>query len=596
MTNDQILIFSILLGTLVLFLWNRWRYDLVAMFALLVVTVLGLIPAGQAFMGLGHPAVITVGAVLLISRGLLNAGVVGLLARQLSRVGERPWVQVGAMCGLVAVFSGFMNNVGALALFMPVAIWMSRQSGRPPSFLLMPVAFASLLGGTLTLIGTPPNIIVSSFREQLSGTPFGMFDFLPVGAVVTVVGVICITLGGWRLIPSREDSSEGKDIFNISSYLTELRLPQGSKFSGLALKELLVAGRQEADFTVVALIRDGEWKSMPSPYIVLNDKDIMVVEADVENIQKTMDHTGLELVAEAENKEKIELDTECLKLMEVVIANRSVLIGHTANLLELRENYNINILGVARDGIRLTDRIDHIRFVTGDILLIQANEDTMRDDLRQLNCLPLADRGLEFGRSSNVCLALALFITALALVAGGVLSSAVSLSCCALVMILFGIIKIEEIYESIDMPVIVLLAAMLPLGMALESTGGSRLIADQLLAVGRSLSAAGMLALLMVSIMLLSNILNNAAAAVMAAPVAIDLAKGLEVAADPFLMAVVIGASCPFLTPIGHQSNTLVMVPGGYQFGDYWRLGLPLSIVVVAVAVPTILWVWPLNM
>ena len=596
MTNDQILIFSILLATLVLFLWNRWRYDLVAMFALLVVTVVGLIPASQAFMGLGHPAVITVGAVLLISRGLLNAGVVGLLARQLSRVGERPWVQVGAMCGLVAVFSGFMNNVGALALFMPVAIWMSRQSGRPPSFLLMPVAFASLLGGTLTLIGTPPNIIISSFREQVGGVPFGMFDFLPVGAVITVVGVACITLGGWRLIPSREENNDDKDIFHISSYLTELRLPLDSKFSGLALKELLVAGRQEADFTVVALIRDGDWKSMPSPYLVLNDKDILLVEADVENIQKTMDHTGLELVAEAENKEKVELDTECLKLMEVVIANRSVLIGHTANLLELRENYNINILGVARDGIRLKDRIDRIRFVTGDILLVQANEETMRDDLRHLNCLPLADRGLDFGRYSNVCLALALFVTALALVAGGVLSSAVSLSCCALVMILVGIIKVDEIYESIDMPVIVLLAAMLPLGMALESTGGSRLIAEQLLAVGKSLSPAAMLALLMVSIMLLSNILNNAAAAVMAAPVAIDLAKGLGAATDPFLMAVVIGASCPFLTPIGHQSNTLVMVPGGYQFGDYWRLGLPLSVVVVVVAVPTILWIWPLNM
>lgn len=301
MQSDQLIVFAVLAATLGLFAWNRWRYDIVALGALLVVTLAGIIPPEQAFMGLGHPAVITVAAVLVLSRGLLNGGVVDALARHLTKVGDRPWIQVLTLTGIVALCSGFMNNVGALALFMPVAVWMSRQSGRSPSYLLMPLAFGSLLGGTLTLIGTPPNIIIAGYRREVGETPFGMFDFLPVGLAITVAGVLFIT-ALWRLTPRRENQAGAQELFEISAYLTELKLPAGSKYVGRTLRDLLVAGGEEADVLVIALVRAGRHQRMPSTYEVLRDDDVLLVEADSDSLKRLLDVTHLQLAAEADSK------------------------------------------------------------------------------------------------------------------------------------------------------------------------------------------------------------------------------------------------------------------------------------------------------
>ncbi len=618
MQSDQLIVFAVLAATLGLFVWNRWRYDIVAIGALLVVTLAGIVPADEAFMGLGHPAVITVAAVLVLSRGLLNGGVVDSLARHLTKVGDRPWIQVLTLSSIVALCSGFMNNVGALALFMPVAVWMSRQSGRSPSYLLMPLAFGSLLGGTLTLIGTPPNIIIAGYRRETGEAAFGMFDFLPVGLVITLAGVLFIALL-WRLTPRREDQSSGQELFEISAYMTELQIPEGSKYAGRTLHDLISAGGDDADVMVIALVRSGEYKRMPSTYEVLRDDDVLMVEADSESLKSFLDVTHLELAAEADSKaearEKAEQQKQAEKngdadkqadteandvphaeraLAEAIVTSGSSLVGTTATGLALRERHGVNILAVARQGQRLRQRLSKIRFAAGDILLLQAREDQLQSTLSNLGCLPLASRGLRITAPRQVLLASGIFAGALALIALGLLPSAVALVGGALAMILVGLVPTGDIYKSIDMSIIVLIAAMLPIGEALETTGGSRLIADALLQIGQSAPPAATVAILMVGVMLLSNVVNNAAAAVLAAPVAIALARGMEASADPFLMAVAIGASCAFLTPIGHQSNTLVMAPGGYRFGDYWRLGLPLSIVVVLVAVPTILWVWPL--
>ena len=299
MQSDQLIVFAVLAATLGLFVWNRWRYDIVAIGALLVVTLAGIVPADEAFMGLGHPAVITVAAVLVLSRGLLNGGVVDSLARHLTKVGDRPWIQVLTLSSIVALCSGFMNNVGALALFMPVAVWMSRQSGRSPSYLLMPLAFGSLLGGTLTLIGTPPNIIIAGYRRETGEAAFGMFDFLPVGLVITLAGVLFIALL-WRLTPRREDQSSGQELFEISAYMTELQIPEGSKYAGRTLHDLISAGGDDADVMVIALVRSGEYKRMPSTYEVLRDDDVLMVEADSESLKSFLDVTHLELAAEAD--------------------------------------------------------------------------------------------------------------------------------------------------------------------------------------------------------------------------------------------------------------------------------------------------------
>ncbi|AHL76458.1 potassium transporter TrkA [Stutzerimonas stutzeri] len=619
MQSDQLIVFAVLAATLGLFVWNRWRYDIVALGALLVVTLAGIVPPEKAFMGLGHPAVITVAAVLVLSRGLLNGGVVDSLARHLTRVGDRPWIQVLTLTGIVALCSGFMNNVGALALFMPVAVWMSRQSGRSPSYLLMPLAFGSLLGGTLTLIGTPPNIIIAGYRREVGETPFGMFDFLPVGLAITAAGVLFITLL-WRLTPRRENQSGDQELFEISAYLTELKLPAGSKYAGRTLRDLLVAGGEEADVMVIALVRAGRHQRMPSTYEVLHDDDVLLVEADSDSLKNFLDVTHLQLAAEADSKaeaqEKAELDNQSKKngdpkkqtetedakndqrgeraLAEAIVTPGSSLVGTTATGLALRERHGVNILAVARQGHRLQQRLGKIRFAVGDILLLQAREEQLQSTLSNLGCLPLASRGLRITAPRQVLLASSIFAGALMLIALGLMPSAIALVGAALVMVLVGLVPAGDIYKSIDMSIIVLIAAMLPIGEALETTGGSRLIADALLQIGQAAPPAATVAILMVGVMLLSNVVNNAAAAVLAAPVAISLSRGMEASADPLLMAVAIGASCAFLTPIGHQSNTLVMAPGGYRFGDYWRLGLPLSILVVLVAVPVILWFWPL--
>ncbi|MEX2320220.1 MAG: SLC13 family permease, partial [Saccharospirillum sp.] len=541
---------------------------------------------------------------------------------QLTKVGDKPRIQVATLTGIVAVCSGFMNNVGALALFMPVAIWMARQSGRSPSYLLMPLAFGSLLGGTLTMIGTPPNIIIATYRREIDGNAFGMFDFLPVGFAITALGVLFIALIGWRLTPKREESSS-EELFEVSAYLTELTVPEKNDFVGRSLHDLIETVRDEADVLVVGLIRDDQQTEMPSIYKVLNADDILLIEADSDSLKTLIDSTGLALVsvtpseddssddAEPEATRKTtpalstsekENNSETIKkpdkhgeltLSEAIVTSGSPLNGKSASALGLRERHSVNILAVARQGQRLRQRLGKIRFTAGDILLIQAHEKVIQGALNELGCLPLASRGLRLAKPNKVLMASGLFAIALGLIAFEVLPAAVALVTAALAMVLTRLVPPGEIYDSIDLPIIILLAAMIPIGEALDTTGGSQLIADGLLVVGQSMPAAATLLVLMLAVMLLSNIINNAAAAVLAAPVAIKLAAGMNVSPDPMLMAVAIAASCAFLTPIGHQSNMLVMAPGGYKFGDYWRLGLPMSVLVVAISIPVILLVWP---
>jgi di/tricarboxylate transporter len=605
MSSDQWIVFTVLGVTLTLFVWNRLRFDIVAMLALLAVALTGLVPGERLFAGFGHPAVITVAAVLVISQGLVNGGVVDGVARLLGKVGRNAILQVVTLTLVVALCSGFINNVGALALLMPVAIWMSRQSGRSPSLLLMPLAFGSLLGGTMTLIGTPPNIIIASYREAGS---FGLFDFAPVGLAITAAGVLFIAVIGWRLTPRREDPANGDKLFSVGEYLTELKVPEGSDYAGNTLHDLLTGGDADKNLVVLALIRDEKTSPAPSTFSVLREQDVLLVEADTESLQEFLDHTGLVLANTVEAAEageqddgtsssekspaEQEIEKGDVRLMEAVITPGSRLTGKSADRLNLRERYGLNIVAVARQGHRLKQRLGEIRFRSGDILLIQGFEQSISGTLQALGCLPLAERGLTLGRDKNIWLAGGLFMAAIAVILSGWLSPPLALVACAVAMVLVGLMDTSEAYRAIDWSVIVLLAAMIPVGEALDTTGGAALIADQILAVAQGQAGWVSLTIILVGTMLLSNVVNNAAAAILVAPIALGISAQLGIATDASLMAVAVGASCAFLTPIGHQSNALVMEPGGYRFGDYWRLGLPLSIVVTGVAVPAILWVW----
>jgi di/tricarboxylate transporter len=593
MTIEQTVVFAVLLLCLVLFVLGRWRYDIVALLALLVVTIAGIVPAEQAFAGFGHPAVITVAAVLVASRGLFNSGLVSSIASWLGRLGERPTLLLLALTALVTICSAFMNNVGALALLMPVAIQIARKSGRPPSVFLMPLAFGSLLGGMTTLIGTPPNIIIATFRAQVAEEPFGMFDFSPVGAGVAVPGVLFLALLGWRLIPRRKGQASREELFHIKDYITEVRIPENSKMVSKTLYDLERAVEEEV--TVLGLVRGEKRLLAPSIFEYLQSGDILIVEADSQAIKSLIDATGLELVgSKAMGSEAVGSDE--VSVMEAVVKTDSPMIGNTSWTLSLRWRYGVNLLGVARHGEQLEERLRKVQFIAGDILLLQGATQALQEMLQTLGCLPLAERGLRLGHPRRIVFAVGLFATAVTAAVTGFLPVQVSFVALGVAMVLTKLISLRDVYEAIDWPIIVLLGGMIPVGQALESTGGAQLIADGLLRISGQMPATATLVIVLVGTMFLSDLVNNAAAAVLMAPIAISVAQGMGASADPFLMAVAVGASCAFLTPIGHQSNTLVMGPGGYRFGDYWRMGLPLEVVIATISIPLILHFWPLGL
>ncbi|HLV34551.1 MAG TPA: SLC13 family permease [Spirillospora sp.] len=588
---EQIILFITLLAALVLFIGGWLRYDVVALLTLLVVTITGIVPGNEAFAGFGHPAVITVAAVLIIGRGLLNAGVVSVISRWIGRVGEKTTIQVGVLTAMVTFSSAFMNNVGALALLMPVAIRMARRQRKSPSVLLMPLAFGSLLGGLITLIGTPPNIIIATFRSQAAGIPFRMFDFTPVGLSVAVAGGIFLALVGWRLIPQRRGQGSTEDLFQIEDYISEVRVPAESPLVDKPLRDLNSGA--EVEVVVVALVRGKRHISAPSSFETLRADDVLIIEAAPDDLKELVDVAQLELVGSSAEGQAI-LGGGDISVIEAVVTPDAPILYRSARNLNMRWRYGINLLAVARQGTRLTTRLREIRFQPGDILLLQGRTDTFPEVLSELGCLPLQARELQIGKPRRLLLALAIFAAALVAASTGLLPIQIALVAAAVTMVMARILSLKEAYASIDWPVIVLLGAMIPVAGALETTGGAQSIASLLLQIGQQVPPVVTLGMVMVATMCLSDLINNATTAVLMAPIALRVAQGLGVSADPFLMAVAIGASSAFLTPIGHQSNTLVMGPGGYRFGDYWRVGLPLEILIVVVGLPLIVLVWGL--
>ncbi|MDX5976308.1 SLC13 family permease [Vreelandella alkaliphila] len=604
------LVFIVLGLTLAAFMWGRFRYDLVALAALLGSVMLGLVPSDEAFKGFGHPAVITVAAVLVISRGFERSGVVDIIANQVLKVGERLLLQLLVLVGTVVVLSGVMNNVGALALLLPVAMRLAREHNTSPSLLLMPLAFGSLLGGLTTLIGTPPNIIIATYRGNITGENFGMFSFTPVGVAVALAGLVFIVLVGWRLTPKRSGQASTEEMFDTANYLVELKVSEESKANGLTLQQL--HDELEETIPVLAVVREDNRRAGYSFHGVLREGDILLLEAGPDELKLLEDKVGLSAIAEPEEDEKDSdeadsengasqpsderqpVDTEGLQLIEAVVRNDSMMVNRSVRQLRLNQQFGLHLVAVARDGGRLKQRLRDIRFQTGDVLLLQGSENEIADSLATLGCLPLANRELHLGQPRKLALSIGIFALAIIAMLFDLLPAAVAMSSAALISLLIGVLPLREGYQAIDGPVIVLLAAMLPVGEALETSGGAEIIADALLRFGVEWPIIVSLAGLFMLSMLLSNVVNNAAAALLMAPIAASLASGFDVSLDPFLMIVAVSASCAFLTPIGHQSNTLVLGPGGYQFGDYWKLGLPLSLVVMVVAIPAILWAWPL--
>jgi di/tricarboxylate transporter len=590
LSPQQIFLLSLLGATLIMFVWGRWRYDVVAVGAMLLIAVVGIVPAREVFLGFGHPATLTVAMVLIISRGLLNSGVIDLMAEHVLRPLKSTTGQISIMSLVASGLSAVMNNVGALALLMPAAIRSAAKAERPPAAILMPLSFASILGGMLTLIGTPPNIIVAAFRGETSGAAFGMFDFTPVGGAVALAGVVFVSIVGWRLIPKqRRARLSAAELFKIEDYVTEAVVAENSPLIGRRLSEVDDEA-EEKDADLLGVVRSEVRLDMRAGGRRFQAGDVLLLEAAPEALEKLLGDWGLE-TAGADKEEK---RTPGLTLTEVVVPAGSYILGRTVASLRLRRRYDVNVVAVSRASEPYRGRLRSFRFRIGDVVLLEGDAENLPEAVAELGFLPLAARDLRVGRPRRALLASGIFVVAILLAALGVLSLPVALGAAALVMILVGLVPVREMYDHIDWPVVVLLGAMIPVGQALEVTGTTRLIASSLVSISSGFHPAVLLAVILIVTMTLSDVINNAATAVVMAPIAVTIAQQLGVNPDAFLMAVAIGASSAFLTPIGHQNNALILGPGGYRFGDYWRMGLPLEILIVLVAIPMLLVVWPL--
>jgi di/tricarboxylate transporter len=646
MKHDQLIIIAILAATMGMFLWGRWRHDLVALGALLLCVMTQLVSANSAFFGFGNPAVITVACVLILSFGLQITGAVDLLARYVLPKNAGPSMSIFAITGLAALLSGFMNNVGALALLMPLAMQIANKHNLPSGKILMPLSFSAILGGTITLIGTPPNLIISEFRNKAGLGYFGMFDFAGVGLSITVVGVIFIAFIGWRLVPSRRQNEI--DSFETGNYFSEVRIVKSSKAINRSIRDVEKI-LEDADAQIIGMVRHDLRLSPPNPGNVLREDDILIIEAEPESLSLALSRLDLQLaedvpvqpkdenviaeqkqideeIAKTRSKEipkikqrtgssspelratrersgrstqEIKVDKERTEsvetiIRELVVMPDSVLIGRSAIDIRLRTRYGINLLAISHQGRRSIKRLRSTKLQAGDVLLVQGTMPTLSGFASEFGCLPLAERDIRVPKKGQAVTAISIMIGAVLMTSTGFQAPAVSFALGALLFVVLGIVPLRSIYTSIEWPVIVLLGAMLPVASAMDSTGAASVIANFLVynvAQGHKIYA---LIVILVITILLTDFMNNAATAALMCPIALGTANQLGVNSNPFLMAVAIGASCAFLTPIGHQNNTLILGPGGFRFGDYWRMGLPLDLLIVAVSIPMLLLIWPM--
>ena len=590
MTFAQAAAFTVILGMVGLFVWGRIRYDLVALMALAASVVCGIVPAKAAFAGFGSDIVIIVASALVVSAAVSRSGVVEIAMRPLTPRLRNTGTQIGVLAGLVAALSAIMKNIGALAIFIPAAVQISRRNGKPASRLLMPLSFASLLGGLMTLVGTSPNIVVSQLRQDLLGEPFRMFDFLPVGAGLAVAGVLFLSVG-WRLLPHGRSAQVAA--LTIDDYTTEIDVPPNSPFVGRTVYDLEEAG--EGDVVVAAIIREKVRRYVPSGHWVIFANDMLVLECDTAALERIVNRGGFKIATLPEGRPITESRRGRIGIVEAVVAHGSPLIGKTAEMLRMRERYGITLMGLSRRGRPIRQRLRRVRFQAGDLLVLMGQADTVHETLGTIGCLALGERNLRLNQDGRrTFLPLLVLMAALAAVAAGIAPVQVAFFITAVLMVALRFLTLSEAYAAIDWPLLILLGALIPVSGALQMTGATEIIAGGLSHVAGALPAMGAVTFIMVAAMAVTPFLNNAATVLVMAPIAAGLAQRLHLDPDPFLMAVAIGAACDFLTPIGHQCNTLVMGPGGYRFSDYWRLGLPLSVLVVALGTLLIPMFWPL--
>ena len=591
MTHPQLLSIAVLAAMMALFIWGRLRYDMVAILALLAALATGIVSPKEAFSGFSDDIVIIVGSALVISAAVQRSGVIEDALRIVSRRVTRIRSQLLILTGSVAVASSLVKNIGALAMLMPAAFQMAKKSDASPSVFLMPMAFASLLGGLMTLVGTSPNIIVSRVREEMTGQPFAMFDYLPVGLGLTVVGLVFLRFG-YRLIPrDRRAAPTMGEALDIKGYVTEVVVPEGSALDGDTVRAL--QERHDGDVKVVTIVRD-ELRATPHRYTRFHSNDLLILSGAPEVLERVI--ATEKLMLEGQHREPPQgAEKDEVGVIEAVIGQNATLIGQTAGRLNLQQRFGVNLIAVSRGEARLTRRLANTTLRAGDVVVLQGPLSILPERLRELGCLPLAEREMALGRTRKGYLAAAILAVAMAATATGYVPVAVAFFAAAGLVMLTGAIPVREAYDHIEWPILVMLAALIPVSDSLRTTGASEVIAAWLSSTAATLPPWGAVALILGAAMAVTPFLNNAATVLVMAPIAATFAGDLGYRPEAFLMATAVGAGCDFLTPIGHQCNTLVLGPGGYRFGDYARLGAPLSCLVLVLGTPLILWAWPVS-
>ncbi len=589
LSTDQLLTFSIIILVIILMLSRIVRYDIVSIFALLLIVLTGVLPAEDALSGLIHPVVLIIISMFIITRALSNSGIIDYVARKLGILDSHPALQVAVLTLIVAIFSAFINNIGALAPIIPIAIHLARRNNLSPSLFLLPLAFGSHLGGYLTLIGTPRNIIVSAFREEAGFGAFNMFDFALVGSGLVVVGIAFLSIVGWRLLPNNK-SSDPEGAFSVENYVTEVAVSERSKLLGEYVNSIKKISKRTV--SLIALIRDGVTINNPSGYEVLREGDHLVIKADSVALKDFVEEFRLDLTGE----KAIESSTaeEESGSFEAVVTSSSVILGKIWEEIPLVSRYGVNLLAISRTGSKIKTPLSDVRFRSGDIILLHGKKESVQKTISGLSCYPLAERELTLGQKNTIPITLTIFILTILVATFTSAPLGIVFLTSALIMVMTNLVPLKQAYESIQWPVVILIGSMITVGMALNESGGAEIIAYFIVSSADFLSPALMVALILIISMMMSDFISTTISAVTMAPIAIFVALSLGVSPDPFLMAVAVGMTSSFLTPFGHESNALVLEAGNYTSKDYLRVGLPLEILIVITAVPLILYFWPL--
>jgi di/tricarboxylate transporter len=592
MTLDIALTLLIILSALVLFATEKLRVDVVALLVLIAVGILGLIPREELFSGFSNSAVVTVWAVYMVSGGLFKTGVADAMGRAILKVaGNREQSLIAIIMLTVGFISAFMNNVGAVAMMLPAVVGISRQTKVPVSKMLIPLAFASLLGGTMTLIGTPANILATGILADRGLPTFGFFEFTPMGIVVLTTGVLYMVFIGRRLLPVREGAHAKQDIEQLHDYVTEVRVSPTSPLNGKSLLESRLG--KEHNLTVLAIERKNGEKPALHRYTRIQSGDLLIVESSASELMDAC--RALELIIDVD----FELDLDSLepgdvKVIQTTVAPNSHIVGLSLREARFRERYGFTALAISHQGEVLTQRLRDVPLKFGDALLLQGPQHRVTAMLEGRDFLVLEPDEPETYRWNKAPIAVGALLLAIGLVIFAGMEISLAMVIAAMIMILLGALRIEEAYEAVDWRTVFLVAGMLPLGLAMELTGTASFLAEIMLDAFGPYGPIATLGGIYLLAAIITQPMSNAAAIVLITPIALDTAFSLGANYKTFTMAVVIGAATSFLSPVGHKANVLVFGPGGYKFTDYARVGVLLTVILLIVSMIFLPIFWPL--